>query len=57
MPPGSTATVFVPAADAARVREGDRPVTAAPSIRFLRFADGRAVYEIGSGEFRFASPL
>jgi alpha-L-rhamnosidase len=57
LPPGSTATVFVPAADAARVREGDRPVTAAPSIRFLRFADGRAVYEIGSGEFRFASPL
>lgn len=55
VPAGTTATVHVPAKDAAAVTESNQPAGQAPGVKFLRMAGGCAVYEIGSGEYRFAA--
>jgi alpha-L-rhamnosidase len=55
IPPNSTATVFVPAAKADDVTESGRPVDKADGVKFLRMESGRAVFEIQSGNYRFAS--
>jgi alpha-L-rhamnosidase len=54
IPPGVTATVYVPARDAARVSEGSGPASRAAGVRFVRMDDGAAVFEVGSGQYRFA---
>ena len=53
MPANTTATIYVPAADGADVREGDIPAAEAAGVRFLRREGGAAVYEVGSGSYRF----
>lgn len=56
VPPNAEALVRLPAADAARVREGDGLVTDADGVRVLgRAADGRVELLVGSGRYRFAS--
>jgi alpha-L-rhamnosidase len=55
IPANTTATVHVPSADAAAVTEGGRPAAKAQGVRFLRMEDAAAVYEIGSGRYRFVS--
>ena len=57
VPPNTTATVYVPANDAASVSESDRPAGETPGIRYLRMEAGVAVYEIGSGSYRFVSTM
>ena len=54
VPPGVTATVFVPARDAAQVSEGAGPAARAAGVRFVRMEGGAAVFEVGSGQYRFA---
>ena len=44
VPPNTTATVYVPATDAAGVTEG---------VEFLREEDGTAVFVVGSGRYEF----
>jgi alpha-L-rhamnosidase len=53
VPANTTATVFVPATDAATVAEGGKPAATVPGVRFVRMEEDRAVFEIGSGEYRF----
>jgi alpha-L-rhamnosidase len=55
IPPNSTATVFVPAKRLDEVTESDRPIENAAGVKFLRLEAGRAVFEIQSGNYRFAS--
>jgi alpha-L-rhamnosidase len=55
IPVNATATVYVPAQDVSAVTEGGIPAKAAPGVKFLRMADGAAVYQIGSGAYRFLS--
>jgi alpha-L-rhamnosidase len=57
VPVNTTATVYVPAIDAASVRELGRPASEAPGIKYLRMEDGAAVYEIGSGSYHFNSTI
>ena len=57
IPVNVTATVFVPAKEAAAVREGGQPADRAKGLKFLRFEDGRAVYEAGSGRYAFESRI
>jgi alpha-L-rhamnosidase len=52
--PNTTATVFIPATAGADVTEGSRPASLAEGVKFLRTEDGSAVYEVGSGMYRFA---
>jgi hypothetical protein len=57
IPANTTATVYVPARDASAVTEGDRLAGQSPDVRFLRLAEGCAVYAVGSGDYSFASTL
>jgi hypothetical protein len=54
IPPGMTAAVCVPASDAARVSEGTSPASGAAGVKFVRMEEGAAVFEVGSGQYRFA---
>jgi alpha-L-rhamnosidase len=55
IPANATATVWVPAADASKVREDGCPAGSAPGVHFSRFADGYAEYQVGSGRYQFIS--
>ena len=55
IPINTTATVYVPAKDAAGVTESGKPATKAKGVKFLRTENGAAVYEVGSGIYRFES--
>ncbi len=48
IPPNTTATVHVPAKDATSVRESD-------GLKAVRFENGHAVFEVGSGRYAFDS--
>ena len=53
VPVNTTATVSVPATDAASVTENGKPAGQAQGVKFLHVADGAAVYKIGSGSYHF----
>jgi alpha-L-rhamnosidase len=54
VPPNTSATVFVPAKDAASVTEGGAPLAqAAPHVRFVGMRGGEAVLEVAAGSYRF----
>ena len=55
IPANTTATVHVPAKDARSVTESDKPADSAEGVKFLRMESGAAVYEVGSGRYRFGS--
>jgi alpha-L-rhamnosidase len=57
VPVNATATVYVPANEAASVKESDRPASETPGIKYLRMEGSAAVYEIGSGSYRFVSTM
>ena len=57
IPANTTATVHVPAADAAQVTESGMPAAQAPGLEFVEMADGAAVYRAGSGQYLFETPL
>jgi len=49
--------VYVPAKDAAGVTESGKPAAQAKGVKFLRMENGAAVYEVGSGTYRFQATL
>ena len=51
--PGTTATVFVPAKSADSVAENGKPASQAGGVKFLREENGRAIFEIASGNYKF----
>jgi len=53
VPAGSTATVYVPASDPGSVRENGKKIRKSKGIVFQGMEEGYAVYEVGSGEYRF----
>ena len=55
IPPNTTATVWVPAKDAAAVLESGKPAASAPGLKFLRMENGAAVFDAGSGTYAFTS--
>jgi len=57
VPANSTAEVRVPTRADAVVHEGGIPAAGAPGVEFLRREAGRAVFRIGSGEYRFTSVM
>jgi hypothetical protein len=54
IPPNSTATVYVPAQAGARVTESGKPADHALGVKYLRWEDGAAVYEVASGRYSFS---
>jgi alpha-L-rhamnosidase len=57
IPTNTMATVYVPAKDAESVTEGGLPATKAKGVRFLQMDNGKAVFAVGSGDYRFVSKL
>ena len=55
IPPNTTATVYMPSRDAASVNEGGKLASRAAGVRFVHFDNGRAIYAVGSGDYRFES--
>jgi len=53
IPANTTATVYVPAQSAVRVTESGQPAAQSEGVKFLREENGRAVFEIASGEYNF----
>jgi alpha-L-rhamnosidase len=53
VPPNTTATVWVPAKDAATVTESGKPAAKAAGVKFVRAEDGAAVFEVESGSYAF----
>jgi alpha-L-rhamnosidase len=56
IPVNTTATVYVPAADAQAVRESGLPAANAPGVQFLRKEQAAAVFAVGSGTYQFEAP-
>jgi alpha-L-rhamnosidase len=57
IPANTTATVYVPTQEESSVSESGTPAAKAKGITFIRMEDGAAVYEVGSGDYRFRSTL
>jgi alpha-L-rhamnosidase len=57
VPPNTTATAFVPAADPTTVTESGKPTAQSEGVRFVRSEEGAAVYELASGTYRFCTQL
>ncbi|MEI7731184.1 MAG: family 78 glycoside hydrolase catalytic domain [Verrucomicrobiota bacterium] len=57
VPANATATVFIPAADAAAVTESGKPAVQSEGVKFLRTENHTAVYAVGSGTYQFQSTL
>jgi len=55
VPPNTTATVYVPG-DSAHIIENGKPASSSQGVRFIRDESGAAVYEVGSGQYFFATP-
>ena len=56
VPGNTTAMVYVPARSAALVTEGGKPAAQAEGVRLVREETGRAIFEVGSGRYRFEVP-
>jgi alpha-L-rhamnosidase len=55
VPPNTTATAYVPAKDADTITEGGKSAQDADGVKFVRTENGRAVFELTSGSYRFES--
>ncbi len=55
VPPNSTATVYVPAREAGAVQESGHVAPVSPGVSFLRMEGGAAVFDVGSGTYRFTT--
>jgi alpha-L-rhamnosidase len=55
VPVNTTATVFVPARSSAPVFESGKIAGNAEGVKFLRWENGCAVFDVGSGKYHFVS--
>jgi len=57
IPANTTATVCIPTANLASVLESGWPASKAKGVKDFRVEDGRTLFEVGSGTYRFTAPL
>lgn len=57
VPANTTATVSVPAKDITKITESGKSVEQATGVKFLRQEADKAVFEVGSGTYKFASEI
>ncbi len=55
VPPGTTATILIPAKSADQVTESRHPILTDDGVTFLRMENGRAVLNLESGDYHFWS--
>jgi len=54
IPPNTTAVVYVPAPTGAQIMESGKPADQAVGVKFLRWEDGAAVYDVAAGRYSFS---
>jgi len=57
VPANTSATLYLPASSESTVMEGGKPASSAAGVKFIRFENGKAVYELSSGSFEFVTNL
>lgn len=57
VPPNTSATVYVPSAEAARVQEAGRDARESKGVKFLRAEGGEAIFEVAAGSYQFRSQM
>jgi alpha-L-rhamnosidase len=57
VPANTTATLYIPASSQNAVTEGGEPVARAKGVTFVKYAGGKAVYELESGRYEFETQL
>jgi hypothetical protein len=55
IPANTTAEVYVPAKEGAQITESGGPAAEAPGVKYLRWENGAAVYEVESGRYSFVA--
>ncbi len=55
VPPGTSATLYLPGAAAEGVTEGGQPSAEAAGVKFNRVEKGRVVFDLDSGSYQFTS--
>jgi alpha-L-rhamnosidase len=55
IPANTSATVYIPAESPERVKESGRPASQADGVRFIKMDGSLAVFEVGSGSYRFVA--
>jgi alpha-L-rhamnosidase len=55
IPANSTATLYVPTLNKEEVMEGNKPASKADGVKFVRWEDNLALFEIQSGNYTFIS--
>ncbi|HWC96134.1 MAG TPA: family 78 glycoside hydrolase catalytic domain [Candidatus Sulfopaludibacter sp.] len=53
VPPNTSATVWLPAQEGAKLTESKKPAAAAKGVKFLRNENGSALFEVESGTYAF----
>ena len=56
VPANTTATLYLPAKAPEDVKEGAVPASQAKGVKFLRFENGKAVYQLSAGAYAFSAP-
>ncbi len=57
VPANTTATVSVPAPGVSSITESGKPVEQAAGVKFLRQENDKSVFQVGSGNYQFASEI
>lgn len=57
VPPGTTATVYLPTDNPGAVTEGQHPAAQSPGVRAVGAEKGKALFEVDSGEYAFEVPM
>jgi alpha-L-rhamnosidase len=57
IPVNTEATLYVPTINPASITESGRPARQSPGLRWIHESDGKAVFEVGSGSYRFVSKM
>jgi len=55
VPANTSATLYLPTTNLRGITENGKPVAQSAGIRFLKFENGKAVFELSSGSYRFES--
>jgi alpha-L-rhamnosidase len=57
VPPNTTATLYLPATSAKTVTESGKAVDAVTGVKFIKYENGKVVYELQSGKYEFKSGI
>jgi alpha-L-rhamnosidase len=57
VPANTTATLYLPASSEKSIKENGKPVKKANGIKFIKYENGKALFELGSGSYKFTSHM